>query len=130
MLHNSFLMKNENLKVNLNKRQREKLQTLLKLFKPEHYIYPGVLIRELNISMKDAYIILNSLTEENLLKEVYEISCPNENRSTGVLYENALELLNAEPILNCPTCDEVIDIRENNIAIYKVLKRINIIYEE
>ncbi|MFP3356887.1 hypothetical protein R0K17_05940 [Planococcus sp. SIMBA_143] len=118
------------MKVNLNKRQKEILKNLLKLFKPGSFIYPGVLIRELNISMKDAYTLLNSLASENLLREVYEVSCPYENRSTGVVYDNALELLNADTYLSCPTCDQIIDIKENNIAIYKVLKRIDIIYEE
>ena len=62
--------------VKLNKQQKVALTRPFKLFKPGNYVYPGVLIRELNIEMKMAYQILNLLKENGYLKEFYEVYCP------------------------------------------------------
>lgn len=130
MLHNSFLITSENLTVKLNNKQQADLTRLFRLYKPGNYIYPGVLIRELNIEMKIAYQILNLLMENGFLKELYEIHCPHESKSTGILYDNLLELIGDDQIQSCPECGQSVNIQENNILIYKMLNQVNFKYDQ
>ena len=130
MLHNSFLITSENLTVKLNKKQQEALSRLFSLFKPGHYIYPGILIRELNVEMKAAYEILDLMKNNDFLVELYEIYCPNESKSTGIIYENLLDLIGDEVIQDCPECGQPVNIREHNILIYKMTKQVMIEYEQ
>lgn len=96
----------------------------LSLYNPKHYIYPGVLIRNLNIEMKTAYEILDCLKEEDYLEERIEIYCPDESKSTGILYSNLLDMLAEGPLISCPECGQEINIQQNNILIYKVIKKV------
>lgn len=130
MLHNSFLITNNNLTVKLNKTQQATLSRLFKLYKPNSYIYPGVLIRELNIEMRAAYTILDLLKEQGYLQELYEIYCPYESKSIGITYDNLLNLVTDEEIKACPECGQEINIKRNNILIYKLLHQVNIVYGE
>jgi|SRR5699024_159565 len=129
MLHNSFLITNKNLTIKLDKNQKEKLSLLFKHYNVGNYIYPGVLIRELNIDMYAAYDILGILEKAGFLQELYEVYCPNESKSTGILYENLLDLLGDEVVQSCPECGGKINIQEDNILIFKVLKKVNMVYE-
>lgn len=130
MLHNSFLITSKDLPVKLNRQQKAALTGLFKLFKPGNYVYPGVLIRELNIEMKVAYQILDLLKENGYLKELYEIYCPYESKSIGKLYENLLDLLGDDLNQYCPECGQPINIQENNILIYQVVHQVDITYDE
>ncbi|WP_096155702.1 hypothetical protein [Bacillus sp. FJAT-45066] len=130
MLHNSFLITSKNLPIKLNKQQKEALTRLFKLFKPGHYVYPGVLIRELNIGMKVAYQILDLLKENGFLKEFYEVYCPYESKSIGKIYENLLDLLGDDLKQDCPECGQTVNIQESNILIYRVIHQVDITYDE
>ncbi len=130
MLHNSFLITSKNLTVKLNSQQKTALARLFSYFQPNHYVYPGVLIRELNIDMKAAYEILDLLKKSGYLKEYYEIYCPYESKSIGKIYDNLLDLLGDDLNQDCPECGQSINIQENNILIYKVIKKVNISYGE
>ncbi|MGE7915299.1 hypothetical protein [Lysinibacillus xylanilyticus] len=116
--------------VKLNNKQKAALTRLFRAFKPGHIIYPGVLIRELNVEMKAAYQILNLLEGNGYLKAFYEIYCPYESKSTGIVYENILDLIGDDLIKDCPECGQSVNIQENNILIYKMLNQVNIIYDE
>lgn len=116
--------------VKLNNKQKTALTTLFRLYKPGNYIYPGVLIRELNIEMKIAYQILDLLKENGFLQELYEIYCPHESKSIGILYDNLLELIGDDQIHECPECGQSVNIQENNILIYKMLNQVNIVYDQ
>lgn len=129
MLHNSYLITNKNLKVKLNKSQQATLSDLFKRFKTGSYIYPGMLIREMNIEMRVAYEILGLLKESGFLQELYEIYCPHESKSTGLIYDNLLDLVTDDQVKYCPECGQEVDIKKNNILIYKLLKQVNIEYE-
>ncbi|PAE86888.1 hypothetical protein [Shouchella clausii] len=130
MLHNSFLITSKDLPVKLNKQQKATLTRLFTLFKPGHYVYPGVLIRELNIEMKAAYQILDLLKENGYLKELYEVYCPHESKSIGKLYDNLLDLLGDDLLQDCPECGQPINIQEDNIIIYQIIHEVKIIYDE
>ncbi|MNW58222.1 hypothetical protein D3C74_360700 [compost metagenome] len=129
MSHNSFSITSSNLPVNLNNTQRATLSRIFKMFKPGNYVYPGVLIRELNIQMKVAYQILNLLKENGYLKELYEIYCPSESKSIGKLYDNLLDLLGDNLEQYCPECGQLINVQDNNILIYQVLHQVEITYD-
>lgn len=113
----------------MNNQQREKLSKLFTFFKPNQFIYPGVLIRNLNIEMRQAYVILDWITEAGFLQKNYEIYCPNESKATGKIYDNILDLLGDDPNISCPDCNSDINLIANNILIYKVLKEVTIEYE-
>lgn len=129
MLHSSFLITKRNLSINLNKSQKDKLKFLFDAYAPGDTIYPGVLIRELNIDMKSAYQILDLLKRSGYLQELYEIICPNESRSTGIVYDNLLDLLGADRKQYCYSCNGEIDIQKNNILVYKSIQKVSITYE-
>lgn len=116
--------------IQLNKKQQVALTHLFKLFKPGNYVYPGVLIRELNIEMKVAYEILMLLKKNSYLQELYEIYCPYESKSIGRIYDNILDLLGDEIEQDCPECGQTINIQDNNILIYKVIHQVDIVYDE
>lgn len=116
--------------VKLNKSQQTALSLLFKNYKPGNSIYPGVLIRELNIEMRVAYEILDLLKENGYLQELYEIYCPYESKSMGITYDNLLELLTDDEIKFCPECNHEVNIKENNILIYKMLHQVNIVYDQ
>lgn len=130
MLHNSFLITSKNFPVKLNEKQKATLTRLFSLLKIGNYVYPGVLIRELNIEMRIAYQILDFLKEKGYLKEVYEVYCPYEAKSIGMIYDNLLDLLGDDLIQYCPECGQTINIQENNILIYQVICQVNITYDE
>lgn len=130
MSHNSFLITSKDLPVKLNKHQRATLTRLFTLFKLGNYVYPGVLIREMNIEMNVAYQILDLLKENGYLKELYEVYCPHESKSIGKLYENLLDLLGDDLIQYCPACGQTINIQEDNLLIYQIVREVNITYDE
>lgn len=130
MLHNSFLITSKNFPVKLNKRQKATLTRLFSLLKLNSYVYPCVIIRELNIELKTAYQILDFLKEKGYLKESYEVYCSYEAKSIGMIYDNLLDLLGDDLIQHCPECGRAINIQKNNILIYHLVRQVNITYDE
>ncbi|TYS64360.1 hypothetical protein FZD47_12915 [Bacillus infantis] len=130
MLHNSFLITSKNLPIKLNKQQKAALTRLFKLLKPGQYVYPGVLIRELNVDMRVAYQILDLLKENGYLKELYEVYCPYESKSIGKIYDNLLDLLGDDLEQDCPECGQTINIQKNNLLIYRIIQQVEIAYDE
>lgn len=78
--------------------------------------------------MKQAYTILEWISEAGYLEKNYEVYCPYEAKSTGKIYDNLLDLLGEEESTICPDCGNDINLANNSILIYKVLKEVNITY--
>lgn len=122
------MIKNENLIKPLSPHQQKRSIELFQKFNPGEYIYPGVLIRELNTAMKNVYAILFELEKMGALHESYEVICQTENRIIGPVYESLKELLAEEPFY-CDSCESRIIPSESNIVIFKVIDRFSVSYE-
>lgn len=122
------MIKNKNLITPLTPHQQIQSIDLFKKFNPNDYIYPGVLIRTLNIAMKNAYSILFELEKMGVLQQNYEVICQTENKTIGPVYANLKDLLSAEPFY-CDSCQSKVIPSENNIMIFKVIDRFSVRYE-
>lgn len=82
-------------------------------------VYPSSISRNLNISIDEAFILLNSLMEEGVLEKVYEFRCPDTDYR---------ELFRGESYINlpvkiiCEDCGEEFILRDNLYVIYEVKK--------
>lgn len=112
------------IKENLTKKKllkNSKIETLLGFLK--HYIvqdtiYPGVLIRKLHISMKEAYQVLDEIEEMGYIRLNFEVYCHVDNKFTGDAYETLSQM---PPYVYCEECNrELIPFKES-VSTYKVI---------
>lgn len=108
----------ENLKEHLETEKLEKLQSLFKFYRQGQYIYPGVLIRHLNISMKKAYQILEAVRELGFIAPNYEVYCFSCSKFTGFSFETIGQL---PEYIECEECGKELDPLEESVVVYKVL---------
>ncbi|MED1602648.1 hypothetical protein [Alkalihalophilus marmarensis] len=92
----------------------------LRFYKSGDIIYPGALIRKTNLSMKNVYILLESIESIGLIERNFEVFCPKCKRYTGDVYETLNQIPNE---LFCGECGNElgIDPLDNTIVVYKVL---------
>lgn len=124
-----FVRKLKNLTNPLNDKRIDKLKELLERYKINEYIYPGTLIRNINIQMKDAYEILDVLEEQGFVTRVYEVICPHENKGAGHIFNSYSELIHSNSI-SCNSCDSLIDPTKYNLVIYKVKRTMGVCKDE
>lgn len=88
-------------------------------YKSKDWIYPDAMHRNLKISIKDIYEILEMCVEIGLIEQYLQIYCSRCQRFTGQYYKTIFEI----PLeVNCIHCDEEItNPLEHAIIIYKVL---------
>lgn len=106
----------EELKFNLN---YEKLSNALRFYKSKDVIYPTALQRNVNISIKEAYEILEVFEENGYVKSFLQVYCPKCQKFSGHFYE---VLEDIEEDLYCMHCDEEID---NPIAHAVIVYKVN-----
>lgn len=88
-------------------------------YRSNDWIYPDAIHRELSISVKDVYDILEICVDEGLVEQYLQIYCPICQRFTGNFYKTALEI---PEFVNCVHCDnEIENPMQHAIIIYKVL---------
>ena len=81
------------------------------------WIYPGVLKRELNICIEDAYRILSTLEQNGIVESWYEYCCGNCQHVLGTV-----QRFNELPdTFECEFCGTTVSTIENTINIYKVI---------
>lgn len=89
---------------------------LFNSYKKGMWIYPGFIIRKLNIKPRIAYDFLKSLENEKILKCYYELYCSHCQKSMG-----RVETFKDIPeTFICDYCDEELLGIENAVIIYKV----------
>jgi hypothetical protein len=111
-------MKNSTKKVKMNNNQITKLLKLLSLYKNGEIIYPGVLIRKLNMKMKEVYKLLEEIATLGIIERNFEIHCISCKKYTGAIYETLKEI----PLDSlCEECGAELDPMENTIIVYRVL---------
>ncbi|MES5836474.1 hypothetical protein [Bacillus cereus group sp. MG11] len=120
MLQSILLKIKESLKqeVNLNEKQFQSLLTLLSFYNTGDLVYPGVIIRKLNVKMNEAYRILEILRTEGILELNFEVYCHKCKKYTGEIFETIGQI---PEDFYCDECDEPLDLSNNIIVIYKVL---------
>ena len=95
------------------------LLDFFKYYKQNDWIYPGVLHRKLNISIKDVYDILEVFADQNIVERYLQIYCPECSRYTGDYYKTISEIPDE---VCCPHCDQEIEKPlQHTIIVYKVI---------
>lgn len=88
-------------------------------YKSKNWVYPDALHRELSLSLKNIYDILEFCVEYRVLEQYLQIYCPNCQRFTGNYYKTILEI---PDFVDCVHCDiEITNPIQHAIIIYKVL---------
>lgn len=92
---------------------------ILRNYRVNMWLYPGVIKRKLNISTSDTYKILRVLQHNGYLESYYELYCSHCQKSTGTVIRYFSELPNS---FECEICHVELSALENAILIYKVVK--------
>lgn len=119
MLENTLSTVIENLrnKHNLTDYQVKKLEGFMKYWKVNDYIYPGLLKSKLNISIKDAYQILEYIKSLGILENAYEVYCRQCSKSKGIYLKS---LTSMPEDLSCDFCNKEFNPLEDTVVLYKV----------
>ncbi|MFB5249627.1 hypothetical protein ACE38F_04405 [Bacillus mycoides] len=122
MLPNILLKIEEKLKGTslLSGDQLDRFLVLLKRYKKGEWLYPGVLIRKLDIPSSKAYKLLDILKDIGILEVNYELYCHRCNTFEGTIYETFSQMPND---LSCEGegCEAELIPLVNSIVIYKVI---------
>ena len=79
-------------------------------------IYPGVVKRQLSVSIEDSYRILSALEKAKVLESWYEYCCGHCQRVLGTV-----QRFNELPeSFDCEVCGTHMNTMDNTIKIYKV----------
>jgi len=121
MLENTLSIVVESLrnKHKLTEYQVKQLSRVMKFWKNGDYIYPGHLKSKLNISIIDAYELLEIVKSMGFIDNVYEVYCRKCSKSKGI-FLNTLTSMKED--LSCDFCNHKFGTLEDNIALYKVIK--------
>lgn len=103
----------------LTEYQNKKLESYFSAVLIGDYIYPGVLKSKTGIDIKIIYEIMEELKKQNFVNNIYEIYCSNCYRSKGRFLESLREF---KEDFYCDFCDEKLNIAEDIIVLYKVVK--------
>lgn len=102
----------------LSSDQLDKFLVLLKRYKKGEWLYPGVLIRKLDIPSSKTYKLLDILKDIGILEVNYELYCHKCNSFKGPIYETFSQMPNE---LFCEGCEAELTPLVNSIVIYKVI---------
>ena len=87
-------------------------------YKKGDYIYPGALIRHLDISMNEIYEALEVIKELGVIRPHYEVYCKECRKFTGISYET---INNMPEYVECEQCENPLDPIVDCIVFYKVV---------
>lgn len=119
MLESTLLTVIENLKSKhkLTVYQEKKLTEFMRYWKTNDYIYPGVLKSKLNISIQEAYGILEDVKSIGLLENAFEVYCKKCSKSKGIYLRSLTDMPEA---LSCDFCNHEFNALEDTVVLYKV----------
>lgn len=120
MLENTLITVIENLKIKhkLTEYQERKLTDFIKYWKINDYIYPGLLKSKLNISIKDAYEILEYIKSLGILENAFEVYCRKCSKSKGIYLKSLVDI---PQDLSCDFCNNEFNSLEDTVVLYKVI---------
>lgn len=88
-------------------------------YRAGYWIYPDALHRELGLSIKDIYNILEICVDAGIVEQYLQIYCPACQRFTGNIYKTILEI---PEFVDCVHCNkEIENPLQHAIIIYRVL---------
>ena len=93
--------------------------SLLKHYTVGKWIYPGVIKRKLNISIKQVYESLYLIEKEGIIDSYYELYCSFCQKSSGITVKTFNEIPDS---FECEICSNKISGIDNALLIYKVIK--------
>lgn len=102
----------------LDKKQLDKFLDILKLYRTNKIIYPGVIIREVNIPVEKVYEVLGELVAIGILEMNYELYCHNCKHFKGKIYRS---LASIPKELTCDECDKDLNKLDDTILIFRVI---------
>ena len=96
---------------------KQKIISFFNFYKTGQWIYPGVLKRELGLSIDMVYNILSKLEQLNMVEGWYEYCCCHCQKVLGIV-----QRFNELPeSFECESCGTEVSTIENTIKIYKVI---------
>ncbi len=102
----------------LNQTQLDDLLELLKWYKKDELIYPGVVIRQLSVDSNVAYKVLEELRKIGIVEINYELYCHDCNK----FYSEVYRRINEIPLeFSCENCGSILPSMEHAIIIYRVI---------
>lgn len=84
------------------------------------YMYPGAVARKLDISIDQAFILLNRLEKEGILDRLFEFRCPDNDNYREFFKD--ISYINLPNKITCEECSEVFPLKDNLYVIYEVKK--------
>lgn len=103
----------------LSPQKQNKLLKVFSIFKPNHIIYPGMVIRHSGLNMKEAYFLLDEIENLQIIEKAYEVYCPRCQKSTGEIYYS----LNDVPDdFYCESCENYFDFPNGLLVVYRVIR--------
>lgn len=99
--------------------QRMKFNEFVSVLTVGELVYAGMFKSKLNISIKEAYKILDELKQQGFLIHWYEIYCHDCDKSTGIFIDSPRKF---SEDLYCDYCGKHLSMEENLIVLYKVVK--------
>lgn len=97
----------------------ERLESLLKIYSVGDYIYPGILIAELDIDAVECYKILSLLEEMKIVDKSFEEYCRECKKVNGKIHDSFADI--PEEIY-CKFCGRQLDPIDDVIVIYRVIR--------
>lgn len=88
-------------------------------YKSGDWVYPDAMHRNLKISIKAVYEILEMCSDVGLLEQYLQIYCPVCRRFTGQYYKTLVEIPQEVGCLHCG--EDILNPLEHAIIIYRVL---------
>jgi hypothetical protein len=107
--------------ITLDTKKTKKVLDFLKLYNVESYIYPNVFVNKCKISLKESYDIMSILRTNGYVKPVFALYCFKCQKFVTGPYDNLNEI---PEDIECDFCDETVDIVNNIVTYYEVIKQL------
>lgn len=91
---------------------------LLSSYRVGMWLYPGVIVRRIPLTIDKTYAVVDLLAENNYMKPYYELYCNNCQRATGMIFETIGEMPQE---FECEICHATMISIQNSILVYKVV---------
>ena len=95
------------------------LLKFLENYRMNSWIYPGAIKRKLDVPIKEVYLLMEELEEQNIVESYYELVCGCCNKSVGTIIKTFNELPEK---FYCDLCDQEVITIDNSVMVYKVIK--------
>jgi hypothetical protein len=103
----------------LSQHKQSKLLKIFSVFKTNHIIYPGMIIRQTGLNMKDTYFMLDEIENLQIIEKAYEVYCTKCQKSTGKIYYSLNDVPNE---FFCESCENYFEFPNGLLVVYRVIR--------